>query len=251
MQHDRHGFSNYRQLDCLYNRWSRLTAKEPRITGLLIGIPLTKGHVMQIAFPCHDVIIIVPQISATRTFWFDVIDSEWTDDGGWIRVPYHHSEPMTAQWIVLETSALNDRGWACHAGGKPKVKEEVILLNALTSLWLISTLWHKFMQSMWRFFVSLNDYRYCDRYTLADYANRNDLFSNTQRVNLVCSFIKTHFPFLSYFNSEIEHYNDDIMVTMASQITVAANDYSAVCCGADQRKHQSSASLAFVRGIHR
>ena len=27
--------------------------------------------------------------------------------------------------------------------------------------------------------------------------------------------------------------------------------YSIVCSGADQRKHQSSASLAFVRGIHR
>ena len=27
--------------------------------------------------------------------------------------------------------------------------------------------------------------------------------------------------------------------------------YSAVCSGTDQRKHQSSASLAFVRGIHR
>ena len=27
--------------------------------------------------------------------------------------------------------------------------------------------------------------------------------------------------------------------------------YSTVCSGADQRKHQSSASLAFVRGIHR
>ena len=29
------------------------------------------------------------------------------------------------------------------------------------------------------------------------------------------------------------------------------NDYSSVYSGADQRKHQSSASLAFVRGIHR
>ena len=38
------------------------------------------------------------------------------------------------------------------------------------------------------------------------------------------------------------------MSTMASQITSV---YSAVYSGADQRKHQSSASLAFVRGIHR
>ena len=41
------------------------------------------------------------------------------------------------------------------------------------------------------------------------------------------------------------------MGTMASQITSLTSVYSAVYSGADQRKHQSSASLAFVRGIHR
>ena len=38
---------------------------------------------------------------------------------------------------------------------------------------------------------------------------------------------------------------------MAYQITSLTIVYSAVYSGADQRKHQSSASLAFVRGIHR
>ena len=37
---------------------------------------------------------------------------------------------------------------------------------------------------------------------------------------------------------------------MASQITSPTLVYSTVHSGADQRKHQSSASLAFVRGIH-
>ena len=41
------------------------------------------------------------------------------------------------------------------------------------------------------------------------------------------------------------------MGAMASQITSHAIVYSSVNSGADQRKHQSSASLAFVRGIHR
>ena len=49
----------------------------------------------------------------------------------------------------------------------------------------------------------------------------------------------------------IFHYNDVTMTTMASQITSLAVVYSIVYSGADQRKHQSSASLAFVRGIHR
>ena len=48
-----------------------------------------------------------------------------------------------------------------------------------------------------------------------------------------------------------KHYNDIIMSTMASQITSLTIVYSAVYSGADQRKDQSSASLAFVRGIHR
>ena len=46
-------------------------------------------------------------------------------------------------------------------------------------------------------------------------------------------------------------YGDIIMGAMASQITNLTIIYSTVYSGADQRKHQSSASLAFVRGIHR
>ena len=41
------------------------------------------------------------------------------------------------------------------------------------------------------------------------------------------------------------------MGVMASQITILTIVYSTVYSGADQRKHQRSASLAFVRGIHR
>ena len=47
------------------------------------------------------------------------------------------------------------------------------------------------------------------------------------------------------------HYGDVIMSTLASQITGVSMVCSTVCSGADQRKHESSASLAFVGGIHR
>ena len=47
------------------------------------------------------------------------------------------------------------------------------------------------------------------------------------------------------------HYRDVIMGAMAFQITSLTIVYSTVHSRADQRKHQSSASLAFVRGIHR
>ena len=46
-------------------------------------------------------------------------------------------------------------------------------------------------------------------------------------------------------------YGDVIMAAIASQITSLTIVYSTVYLDADQRKHQSSASLAFVRGIHR
>ena len=47
------------------------------------------------------------------------------------------------------------------------------------------------------------------------------------------------------------HYSDVIMGAMASQITSLSVVYSTVYSGGDQRKHQSSSSLAFVRGTHR
>ena len=49
------------------------------------------------------------------------------------------------------------------------------------------------------------------------------------------------------------YYSDVVMGAMASQITGVSIVYSesTVCSDAYQRKHQSSASLAFVRRIHR
>ena len=47
------------------------------------------------------------------------------------------------------------------------------------------------------------------------------------------------------------HYNDVIMGAIASEIASLTIVYSTVYSDADQRKHQSSASLVFVQGIHR
>ena len=47
------------------------------------------------------------------------------------------------------------------------------------------------------------------------------------------------------------HFDYVIMSAMASQITSLRIVYSSVYSGADQRKYQSSASMAFVSGIHR
>ena len=67
---------------------------------------------------------------------------------------------------------------------------------------------------------------------------------------LACSDLREN---LSVYHAatQVGHYSDVIMGAMASRITSLTIVYSTVCSGADQRKHQSSVSLAFVRGIHR
>ena len=52
-------------------------------------------------------------------------------------------------------------------------------------------------------------------------------------------------------NVKFKHYSGVIMGTMASQITSLTVVYSTFYSGADQIKHQSSAPLAFVKGIQR
>ena len=56
---------------------------------------------------------------------------------------------------------------------------------------------------------------------------------------------------LSMNETQKLHYNDVIMGAIASQITSLTIVYSIFYSDADQRKHQSSASLAFVRGLYR
>ena len=67
--------------------------------------------------------------------------------------------------------------------------------------------------------------------------------------HLICVF--TCFRYRKHNFIFVCHYNDVIMGAIASQITSLTIVYSIVYSDADQRKHQSSASLAFVRGIHR
>ena len=69
-------------------------------------------------------------------------------------------------------------------------------------------------------------------------------------VFVVASKIK----FITFYCSHFEwpeHYSNVKMSAMASQIISLTIVYWIVYSGADQRKYQSSASLAFVRGIHR
>ena len=54
--------------------------------------------------------------------------------------------------------------------------------------------------------------------------------------------LQTRYPTADY-----PHYSDIIMSMVASQITSLTIVYSAIYLGTDERNHQSSVSLAFVR----
>ena len=86
----------------------------------------------------------------------------------------------------------------------------------------------------------------CPRYqNNVDYINYSAVIWTAKYRQSSCHvqyFTCTNHPF---------HYSGVIISVMASQITGVSLVYSTVCSGADQSKHQSSASLAFVRGSHR
>ena len=68
---------------------------------------------------------------------------------------------------------------------------------------------------------------------------------------MIRGFVRVGFPYRSNHVGGWDHYCDAIMVAMAFQITSLMVVYSTVHAGADQRKHQSSASLVFVWWIPR
>ena len=65
------------------------------------------------------------------------------------------------------------------------------------------------------------------------------------------SYYQIYVAMTFWGHNQLNYYNDVIMGVMASQTTSFTIVYSTVYLGADQRKHQSFASLAFVQGIHR
>ena len=82
---------------------------------------------------------------------------------------------------------------------------------------------------------------------------------NSIKLIFIKHIFEYHFSYLAddygLFGSFIQgiphHYTDVIMGTIAPQIISLTIVYSTVYSDADQRKYQSSASLAFVREIHR
>ena len=74
------------------------------------------------------------------------------------------------------------------------------------------------------------------------------------RLQPVCSNRWINISYVCWHSREASistHYDDVIMTMLASQITSLTVVYLIVYSAVNQRKYQSSASLAFVREIHR
>ena len=78
-----------------------------------------------------------------------------------------------------------------------------------------------------------------------------EILSRYQMPTCMSSLISLYTGLINTIVSCVHHYCDVIMGPVASQITSLTIVYSTIYSDADQRKHQSSASLAFVRVIHR
>ena len=140
------------------------------------------------------------------------------------------------QWIPL-TKASDAKLW-CFLWSAPERK----YLSKQSRRWWFETPLH----SLWR---HCNSFLICcqaltwyfTHICLKRYPWNKPILHNTyNEMKTIKSTTQKHTP-----------YNDVIMTTRASQITSLKVVYSTVYSDADQRKHQSSASLAFVWGIHR
>ena len=72
------------------------------------------------------------------------------------------------------------------------------------------------------------------------------VFPNIQYRYLSANVLHRHFKQTGNNTALQQHYGDFIIGAIASQITTLTIVYSTVYSDADQRTHQSSASLAFV-----
>ena len=81
------------------------------------------------------------------------------------------------------------------------------------------------------------------------------LWDILQTASLFQTLMSVHSLYIQWWTMVADvgcrYYNDVIMGAIASLITNITIVYSTVYSDADQRKHQSSAPLAFVWGIHR
>ena len=128
------------------------------------------------------------------------------------------------------------------------------LASALVMLCVVLLhLYYRFFNTKlftYRYMTNISTYMYIYLCFLVVHIFRYIMFHSRKRIR------KFHLQndgslYLPHFVNRENHYSDVIMTAMAPQIISLTIVYSTLYSGADQRKHQTSASLAFVRRIDR
>ena len=91
----------------------------------------------------------------------------------------------------------------------------------------------------------------CVYFAASDVYGNTTVWSNANKKTPVLCLFCAYQISINDLHVRVIHYDDVIMDSIASQITSLTIVYSNVYSSADQSKHQSSESLAFVWGIHR
>ena len=114
----------------------------------------------------------------------------------------------------------------------------------------IALFWFRFHWDLFPM-VRLTTYQYWRTYWLTP--NGLQAITWTTNGQIIDAYVRHRSRWVkaSYITGLFVHCNDVIMGAMVSQITSLTIVYLTIYSGANQRKHQSSASQAFVRGIHR
>ena len=165
---------------------------------------------------------------------------------------------VTIHWPILPTLLV-----ACQTSMNSENYTSVRFCEMYDTIWLSN--YHPLLKYIWIFFLFIPQHWDCeDSWNLSSGKTCTHLSYIIHSVgpdDLVTNARKTrhrwpcHWPKLlgicGFHHLTGKHYKDVVMSTMASQITSLTTVYSTLYSGTDQRKYQSSSSLAFLMGIHR
>ena len=147
----------------------------------------------------------------------------------------------------MASNAENVSIWWCRHACKTNIMAAIP--------WLLMTWWWTELRSQqacyWPSFLGLSGFSTTIiKYLLKDFCKQT--YGQKQTQGPVSKSDKMSYRKISWSleATRLVHYNDVTMDAIASQITSLMTIYSTIYSDADQRKHQSSASLAYVRGIH-
>ena len=149
------------------------------------------------------------------------------------------------------TAVEHTRNWFCalnhYMSFKGMVYVNMHIMDTFIYVSIMRTLGVFWKYLLVIHYLDLGGSTYNFKYSAHDHCYKHRIHSTNYVVGSFWSFAENW----CWSNLAISHYIDVIMTTMASQITSLTVVYSTVYSDADQRKHQSSASLVFVWGIRR